>query len=82
MRSTQPLRDALAAYDEDKPARNALMDRAMTDADVRTWQRAEKRALRQVQMAFYALTNDRNSYANCMIVDIDFMRKIAVLDEI
>lgn len=77
MRSTQPLRDALAEYDAGQPARDAAWDAIESDADFAACCKADGEALRKVQEAFYDLTSDRNTKVNCYHTDLAYLRRIA-----
>lgn len=77
--STQPLADAIAEYDRTQPERDAVWENAQHDGHVRLAQHLDDKALTTVRVEFWRLTKDRNSYDNCMRVDMDFMRRIAAL---
>lgn len=69
-------RDALAAYDRTQPWRNSLWASASTPADIKHALQLDADALRYVQLAFYCDTRDRNSFANCGCVDIEWIRTL------
>lgn len=68
---------ALVEFDATQPARDKLWDAAESNVDVHAAQIAAKVALTKVREAYHADTLDINSYANCMTIDIQFMRKMA-----
>lgn len=82
MRSTQPLKDAIAVYDAGIAARADAWDNVDNDADVMACEREDKRALDEVRAAFYELTKDRNSFSAAMLADLPFMRRVAERDGI
>lgn len=77
--SARPLKEALAEYDRTAAERDQLWTNAETNEDVLAAERAEKDALLKVQLAFHALTKDRNSLEHCKLVDLEFMRRCASL---
>lgn len=75
--NAEPLKAALLEYDRTAPERQQLWDQATCEADVAPAQAADRAALAKVQEAFYQVTKDRNCRANCYLVDIKFLRKVA-----
>lgn len=81
-------RAALADFDASAPARAAAWDllsklptreeilSALDAADA-----ADAAALRAVQLAFHADTSEFNSLQNCLLVDLEFCRRMAVLPD-
>jgi hypothetical protein len=74
-------RAALQVYDADKPRLLQLFESIDSNEDVYAWEAAEKEALDKVRVAFHLDTKDVNSLSNCMLADVDFMRKGAKLFE-
>ena len=74
-----PLIAALTEYDRTAPERAAAWDAIESQADIEAAQATDKVALLPVQDAFYELTKDRNSLADCRCCDIKFMRSVAKL---
>ena len=69
-------KQALVVFDAGKPARDSAWDRVETNADVNAADKADREAMRLVQEAFWRDTHDINSHANCMRVDLGFMRRM------
>lgn len=67
---------ALEIYDAGKPARENAWNRAESNADVDAADAADKAALQLVQKAFHQDTADINSLSHCMLVDLNFMRRM------
>lgn len=76
----QALRDAIAAFDAGKAERDRLWAIAESNDDIEAACAARQKALDAVREEFWELTKDRNSRKNCMIVDLEFMRRIAARD--
>lgn len=82
MRSTQPLKEALAVYDAGEAARHAAWNVAETAEQIAACEEADVAALRQVQLVFAEITSDRNQFAVAVTAPLKFMRQIADLNEI
>lgn len=70
-------RAALAEYDRTEPERDALWEKIETETDVWFAEGERERALMLVQKAYYNDTHEFNSYENCMLADLEFMRHVA-----
>lgn len=68
---------ALIEFDAGAAARSRAWDTVDTNEDVAAAEQAEAEALRAVQEAFHRDTADINSLANCHLVDLGFMRRMA-----
>lgn len=81
-------RAALADFDASAPSRAAAWD-AISSLPTReeilsalnAAEAADAAALRAVQLAFHADTSAFNSLQNCLIVDLEFCRRMAVLPD-
>ena len=67
---------ALAVYDAEQVRLNRQLDRAKTDADVKTWLAADNEAMRQVRLAFFEDTKTFNSLSACMVTPISHLREL------
>lgn len=77
----QALRDAVAEFDRTQPERERAWNQVACSNDIHFALRADDKALSAVQDAFYNLTRHINSRSNCELVGIDFMRRIAALED-
>ena len=82
--STAPLVAAIANYDATQPEREAMFNALgkgvgydEAQAQFVVWNTAVRQSLKNVQMAFFQVTRDRNCLSNCFLADMDFMRKTA-----
>ena len=69
-------RAALVEYDSSQAKRDAMLNSARTNRDVKKWESAEEAALRKVREAFFQDTKDRNNHSTCMLVGIKFVRQL------
>jgi hypothetical protein len=70
-------RKALEGYDRSQARRDKMLTDAKTNEDVAVWEVAERQALVKVQAAYHKDTKRWNSRANCALLDIGFMQKMA-----
>lgn len=68
---------ALIEFDAGAANRSRAWDTVDTNEDVAAAERAKAEGLRAVQEAFHRDTADINSLANCHLVDLAFMRRMA-----
>lgn len=72
-----PLINALLEFDRTAPERKALWDKIASSEDFVIAQKADADALIKVQDAFYEVTKQRNSLADCRLATVEFMRHLA-----
>lgn len=68
---------ALQDYDATAAERQRLWDAILTDDDLEKAQAADRAALRKVQMAFFSEPDQPNCVDNCLLVDIENLRRFA-----
>lgn len=67
---------ALKEFDDKKPIRDSLWDHASSDDDIVSAIHVENVDVDKVRESFYLDTQDRNSKDRCMLVDINWIRKV------
>ena len=66
----------LAKFDAGQADREAAWNKVETDTDIWDAAKADNAALRAVREAYYEDTKGMNRYADCMTVDLGFMRRM------
>ncbi|MEJ7805005.1 MAG: hypothetical protein WKG03_03665 [Telluria sp.] len=68
---------ALAEFDKDEAKRRQAWAEVETTLDIACAEQDDRDALRKVQDAYHLDTQDINSAANCRMVDMHFLRRMA-----
>lgn len=71
-----PLVAAVAEYDRTEPSRQAMVEKAMSDADIAEFEAAYAAALIPVQEAYFQVTQGFNSRQHCALVQIEDARSL------
>lgn len=72
------LEHALAEYDRTRPFREAMLNRALTLADVAIYESAEEKAIEPLRYAFYEATRDvtLSNREKCQLIQVDDVRRV------
>lgn len=70
---------AMKSYEALRPAIDVMWMEAESIEQIEAAERLTNSAIDACRVAYHEMTKDRNSLESCMRIDIDFLRKMAVL---